>query len=105
MKDFIKHFRIARIHIYITTRRLKNPGRNERLRHNAEHAISRIKQSRYRKMDGRCQVCGQRFSIDKLDMHHIKPVKTYPQLVAKNSNLLMVCRACHLQLHGKAKAQ
>lgn len=105
MKDFIKHFRIVKIHIYITTRRLKNPGRNERLRHNAEHAISRIKLSRYRKMDGCCEVCGQRFSINKLDMHHIKPVNTHPQLVAKNGNLLMVCHACHWKLHHKEKAQ
>ena len=104
MKDFIKHFRLGPLHLYVTTRRLKNPGRGERLRHNAKPKIDMLKRCRYRMNGGCCEVCGRRFRIKQLEMHHIESVKNHPELIARDGNLLMVCRTCHMQLHQKPNA-
>lgn len=100
MMDFVKHLRIGAIHFYISTHRLKNPGR-ERIRQKAKHAIEAIKRQRYRQQEGRCEVCGQKFPRNRLEMHHIATISERPDLVDKPTNLLMVCRACHMQLHKK----
>lgn len=101
MLDFVKHLRIGPIHFYISSRRLKNPGR-ERIRQRAKHAIEAIKRQRYRQRGGCCEVCGQKYPRKRLEMHHIAPISERPDLVDKSTNLLMVCRACHMQLHKKA---
>ena len=101
MLDFVKHFRIGILHFYVSSHRLKNPGR-ERLRQKVKHAIEAIKRKRYRQQAGCCEVCGQQLPRKKLEMHHIAPISKRPDLADKPSNLLMVCRACHMQLHNKA---
>lgn len=39
-----------------------------------------------------CAYCGSR---ENLQVHHIKPVRYYPELVYEVSNLLVLCRSCH----------
>lgn len=46
------------------------------------------------KRDGyKCSLCG---SEKDLKSHHIKPVKTSPDLIEEVSNLAIVCKDCHL---------
>ena len=39
-----------------------------------------------------CTYCGSR---DNLQVHHIKPVRYYPELMYSESNLMVLCRQCH----------
>lgn len=39
-----------------------------------------------------CVKCG---SCHRLECHHVKPVRTHPELVFDLSNLLTLCRDCH----------
>ncbi|MBM3654281.1 MAG: HNH endonuclease [Alphaproteobacteria bacterium] len=39
-----------------------------------------------------CRECGSR---RKLECHHLKPVRTHPELVFELSNLQTLCRDCH----------
>ncbi len=45
-----------------------------------------------RRDDFKCVKCG---SCNKLECHHVKPVRTHPELVFDLSNLLTLCRDCH----------
>ena len=53
----------------------------------------------HRKKRPDCQFCGAKSGVfkRKLDVHHIKPVKYYPELAADPRNLITVCRRCHLR--------
>jgi len=47
-----------------------------------------------------CQKCG----VDlRLHIHHIKPIKDYPELVNDISNCITLCRKCHYDLHFSGK--
>ena len=39
-----------------------------------------------------CEKCGIRFSVD---VHHIKPLKEYPELALDPDNLEALCKRCH----------
>lgn len=48
-----------------------------------------------------CQRCLIKFNIvtvDKLEAHHIKSRKDYPELAWDDDNLICVCQTCNLQL-------
>ena len=46
-----------------------------------------------KRRDGfQCQECGAR---ERLEVHHLKPVRTHPELSYDLSNLLTLCGSCH----------
>lgn len=47
-----------------------------------------------------CVVCG---SAKNLTVHHIKPLKQYPQLAFEISNLVLLCKNCHENQHKKGE--
>ena len=44
-----------------------------------------------------CQICGQRGG--KLNAHHIRPWRTYPELRFDTTNGITVCIQCHKKMH------
>lgn len=45
-----------------------------------------------------CEACK---SLKSLQVHHVKPVYTHPELELDPSNLMVLCRTCHLHIgHG-----
>ena len=45
-----------------------------------------------------CEACA---TMTGLQVHHVKPVYTHPELELDPSNLLVLCRTCHLLIgHG-----
>jgi thymidylate synthase (FAD) len=50
------------------------------------------------KADYKCQNCGS--PHNRLHCHHIKPVKTHPELGCEESNIVVLCPACHKQAHS-----
>jgi len=49
----------------------------------------------YIKMNPNCFACSSR---DKLEVHHIKPFHSNPELELSQDNLVTLCRYCHLVL-------
>lgn len=50
------------------------------------------------KREWKCAVCG---STDELEVHHKKRFKDQPWLDYRASNLVILCKRCHLRVHGK----
>ena len=48
--------------------------------------------------EGSCQCCGERVEKD-LQIHHIMPLKNYPELVMDEGNGIALCKKCHDRYH------
>lgn len=46
----------------------------------------------------RCFVKYKTFTVDKLEVHHIKPRIDFPELVYDTSNLITICKQCNMDL-------
>lgn len=57
-----------------------------------------IKRDLYKKIKNNkvCVICGE--SKD-LDLHHVKPIRDYPELKYRLDNLKPICKNCHKNLH------
>lgn len=63
-----------------------------------KYNVQSIKQDLYRKTKkaNTCIICGN----DKdLTIHHIKPIKDYPELKYRFDNIKVICKTCHKNLH------
>jgi hypothetical protein len=49
--------------------------------------------SQYLKLSPLCYACG---SKDNIEVHHIRPFHLYPELELEASNLVTLCKHCHL---------
>lgn len=48
------------------------------------------------KKNNNCLICG---SSENLTLHHIKPVREYPELKYRFDNLKPICKQCHKNIH------
>jgi len=48
-----------------------------------------------------CQNCGKTNKETILQIHHIKPVKDYPNLFYTLNNVITLCVNCHKNIHKK----
>ena len=46
-----------------------------------------------------CASCG--IESTGLDVHHVQPVATHPELKADPDNLVLLCRRCHINIDGR----
>lgn len=46
----------------------------------------------------RCYVKFQTFTVDRLEVHHIKPRIDFPELVYDDKNLITICKQCNIDL-------
>lgn len=56
--------------------------------------------------DGFCQRCYYKYNVlndKRLEVHHIKSRKNYPELTFDKNNLITICRTCNAQLGTKDK--
>ena len=91
------------IYIYITRYRMKRRDKLDDVRRNNRGKINRANKRIYKNNGCVCSVCGNHFPLNKLQAHHIKSVSEYPRLIAKQSNILLVCDKCHLGIHTHRK--
>lgn len=63
------------------------------------HRLKEKRNRRYRKLHGCCEACGHPSEKDNMQMHHILPYATFPNLAAKEWNLILLCRHCHYLVH------
>ena len=93
--------KLGTIYIYITKYRMKRRDKLDDKRRNKRGILNRAKKRIYKQTGGVCSCCGKTFPIDALNIHHIVPVAVNPKLIAKESNLKLMCDACHVELHRK----
>ncbi len=62
------------------------------------YKVEDIKRDLYKKTKkaNNCIICG---SDKDLTLHHIKPIKDYPELKYRFDNLKVICKSCHKNLH------
>ena len=49
--------------------------------------------------DSVCQCCGEIDVNGHLEIHHILPLSSYPNLATDEGNLVALCQKCHDKLH------
>lgn len=64
----------------------------------------RLREEIIKRDDGFCQRCYYKYNIlndRRLEVHHIKSRKNYPELTFDKKNLITICRTCNAQLGTK----
>ena len=51
---------------------------------------------RRKKKNNSCVICGE---TKNLTLHHVKPIKDFPELQFRGDNLKPICKQCHENLH------
>lgn len=95
--------KLGTIYIYITKYRMKRRDKLDKLRSNKRGQLNRTKKRIYQKTGGVCSCCGEIFPLDELKIHHVIPVAVNPKLIAKESNLKLMCEECHVEYHKNNK--
>lgn len=93
-----------------TRRQLKPQQNNEKEQEDllSKHKYKwwKLREEIIKRDDGFCQRCYYKYDIindEKLEVHHIKSRKNYPELTFDKSNLITICRTCNTQLGTKDK--
>lgn len=62
------------------------------------YSVEDVKRDLYKKTKkaNTCIICG---SDKDLTLHHIKPIKDFPELKYRFDNLKVICKKCHENLH------
>lgn len=56
----------------------------------------------YNAQQGRCWLCREETDIRSLQIHHILPLRLYPELGSAEQNLMLLCPECHRHIHRNA---
>ena len=105
MRYFCKRIRILGLYVYITTSRMKRRSRADIAYSRRHDQLMRIKRELYRKRRCRCESCGERFPIERLQLHHKIPRSERPDLLLDKSNIELMCEACHKRVHREIRAE
>lgn len=60
---------------------------------------------RYKKHKGCCEMCGEQYPKETMQMHHILPYAIFPLFIRKKWNLMMLCPRCHFLVHHDIPVQ
>lgn len=90
--------RLFRKYLYLSNTPMKFKCRQNELKGAAR--MKNIKVFILSRRGNRCEHCGRSAADGHyLELHHIQPVSERPDLVHDPTNILLLCRECHLQLH------
>ena len=74
---------------YETHNRSSKLAQNERI----------MKGLMYEKQHGVCPMCGKKFAIGWMELHHVLPWRKFPELRAVMKNHILLCHDCHKEIH------
>lgn len=97
------HFKLFGLYFYVSRVRLKR--RSERERVSVRRRLKRLRWVLYREQHGCCGLCGNRFGMDEMEIHHKEPVSVRPDLMLRKSNLVLLCPNCHRGVHRGGKIE
>lgn len=100
MKTWKKTLRIIRGVLYVTLSNVpvkKKPQRDMQPYHGRTMYKMRL---RHVEDVGYCPLCGKAVAeADEVQVHHVLPVSRYPELRNDRRNMMVVCVACHKDIH------
>ena len=99
--DIYKRFSLFGVNIYVTTFTMKRKSDARKAREKNIRKMKMMKHHLYRRHGGCCMVCGRREDLMDMELHHVVPVSEDPSMVARESNLMLVCHDCHKKIHRK----
>lgn len=90
----------GRWYLTISNCRVKNRTKSGKRTGNTRNGIKELKHLYYDQQNGCCKMCGERFDIAYMEMHHILPHSKFPELRKDANNLVMLCHDCHNEVHN-----
>ena len=64
-----------------------------------------LRNQRYNKHKGCCELCGEQYPKESMQMHHVLPYAIFPRFIRKKWNLMMLCPRCHFLVHHNIPMQ
>lgn len=99
MKPLHRHLQAFGWNIYLSRERLRlmpvSNGRGNGL----ARRIRELRNRRWNKRKGRCELCGNVSPKESMSLHHILPYAEFPAFAKTHWNLLMLCPCCHFLIH------
>lgn len=88
------------LYLYISNVRMKKRTKRDIIFSGfvVDHLVEN-KRKLYERQGHRCPHCGQVFDFKQLELHHILPVARFPELSQSIRNGIMLCHACHKEVH------
>lgn len=96
-----RSFRFGRFYLTFSNCRVKKrlPFHNTSLHCKLADNLRDIKGKMYEKQEHRCPHCGREMDVSVMELHHVLPWARFPELRAKRANMLLLCHACHKEIH------
>ena len=60
---------------------------------------NKFKESIIEERGGECEICGTALEWADAQIHHVMPVCSCPELRFEKSNVVLLCRKCHYNIH------
>lgn len=92
-------------HIYASRERLRFAPMSNQRGNGLARRLRELRNNRYKKKHGCCELCGQPHEKSAMSLHHILPFGEFPNLSTRKWNLLMLCPRCHFVVHVNLFAQ
>ena len=86
-------------HIYFSHRRLRLMPPSPRRGNHLARRLRELRNRRFRRTHGHCEICGNPSEKETMQLHHILPYGEFPNLGQKRWNLLLLCPRCHYLIH------
>ena len=90
------------LNVYFTNCRMKkSPVMKDRfeIQGDGHQPLWKTKHELYKKVEGRCEVCGKEVKYRNMQMHHVLPYGRFPDLSLDPRNIMLVCCDCHKEIH------
>lgn len=99
-KHFKKTFRVFGLYFTISDCRVKLRLGCQDHKHQTEQTwFWKLRQEMYQTQECRCPMCGEKFDLTYMEVHHVLPWSRYPELRKNRDNLMLLCHDCHKNIH------
>lgn len=99
MKPLHRHLQAFGWNIYLSRERLRLVPVSKQRGNGLARRLRELRNRRWNKRHGQCELCGQPYEKEVMSIHHILPYADFPQLATRRWNLLMLCPCCHFLIH------
>lgn len=98
--EVFRQWKAFGLYFYVSSIRMKRRRKiDEKLRNNNK-VLRKYKKMLYAEQSGCCADCGEFFTEDGLEIHHLVGVSEAPNLMLAKRNMVLLCPHCHGKRHG-----
>ena len=99
--EIFKSFKLFGLHFYVSSIRMKRRRSIDEQMRNKRRLLKKKKSLLYKVQGGCCELCGEHFGTEALEIHHLVGVSENPGMALKTNNMVLLCHRCHLEVHRK----